>query len=230
MGTIASQITSLTMVFSIVYSDADKRKHQSFASLALERGIHRRPVNSPHKWPVTRKMFPFGDVIMFSKSLLIGTLQPLPIMGINKAMFRLYQCNQPKNAVLGLPLFPGFHGVLGNRWLLFHQMEISSALLILCVGNSPVTGEFPTQRSVTQSFDAFFELQLNKRLSKQSLDWWFETPSSSLWRHCNVHCTWELSLRRIWATLGCYELKREGQWNQWPPLPTWFNLNPSMDK
>ena len=59
MGMIASQITSLTIVYSIVYSDADKRKHQSSASLAFVRGIHRWPVNSPHKWPVTRKMFPF---------------------------------------------------------------------------------------------------------------------------------------------------------------------------
>ena len=64
MGTIASQITSLTIVYSTVYSDADQRKYQSSASLAFVWGIHRRPVNSPHKWPVTRKMFPFDDVIM----------------------------------------------------------------------------------------------------------------------------------------------------------------------
>ena len=64
MGTIASQITSLTIVCSTVYSGADQRKHQSSASLAFVRGIHRWPVNSPHKWPVTRKMLPFYDVIM----------------------------------------------------------------------------------------------------------------------------------------------------------------------
>ena len=52
----------------------------------------------------------------------------------------------------------------------------------LC-GNSPVTGEFPSQRPVTRSFDVFCP---NKRLSKQSWGWWFETPSGSLWRHCNV--------------------------------------------
>ena len=67
MDAIASQITSLTIVYSIVYSDADQRKHQSSASLAFVRGIHRGPVNSPHKWPVTRKMFPFDDVIMYSQ-------------------------------------------------------------------------------------------------------------------------------------------------------------------
>ena len=64
MGAIAYLITSLTIVYSIVYSDVDQRKHQSSASLAFVRGIHRGSVNSPHKWPVTRKMFPFDDVIM----------------------------------------------------------------------------------------------------------------------------------------------------------------------
>ena len=64
MGAIASQITSLTMVYSTVYSDADRRKHQSSVSLAFVRGIHRGPVNFLHKWPVTWKMFTFDDVIM----------------------------------------------------------------------------------------------------------------------------------------------------------------------
>ena len=69
MGAIASQITSLMIVYSIVYSDVDQRKHQSSASLAFVRGIHRGPVNSPHKWPVTPKMFPFDDVIMVYHAL-----------------------------------------------------------------------------------------------------------------------------------------------------------------
>ena len=64
MSAIASQITSLTIIYSIGYSGADQRKHQSCAPLAFVRGIHRWPVNSPYKWPVTRKMFPFDDVIM----------------------------------------------------------------------------------------------------------------------------------------------------------------------
>ena len=64
MDEIASQITSLTIVYSTVYSDADRRKRQSSASRAFVRGIHRSPMNSPHKWPVTRTMFPFDDVIM----------------------------------------------------------------------------------------------------------------------------------------------------------------------
>ena len=64
MGTIACQITSLTIVYSTVYSGADQRKHQSSASLAFVWGIHRGLVNSPHKGPVTRRMFPFDDVRM----------------------------------------------------------------------------------------------------------------------------------------------------------------------
>ena len=66
MSLTASEITSLMIVYSTVYSDADQRKHQSPASLAFVRGIHRGPVNSPHKGPVPRKTFPFDDVIMRS--------------------------------------------------------------------------------------------------------------------------------------------------------------------
>ena len=80
MGAIASQITSLTIVYSTVYSGADQRKHQSSASLVFVWGIHRGPVNSPHKGPVTRKMFPSDDVIMYShisdvRYLFIHTFQ-----------------------------------------------------------------------------------------------------------------------------------------------------------
>ena len=63
MGAVASQITSLSIVYSTVYLGADQRKHESSVLLAFVWGIRRGPVNSPHKWPVTRKMFPV-DVIM----------------------------------------------------------------------------------------------------------------------------------------------------------------------
>ena len=66
-----------------------------------------------------------------------------------------------------------------------HQMETFSVLLALCAVNSPVTGEFPPQKPAARSLDVFFHLRLNKRLSKQSSHWLFETPSHSLWRHCN---------------------------------------------
>ena len=81
-----------------------------------------------------------------------------------------------------------------NSWWR-HQMETFSALLAFCAGNSPVTGEFPTQRPMMRSFGVFFVLSLNKRLSKQSWGWWFETPSRPLWcRHCSI-------ARIIWCPL-----------------------------
>ena len=67
-----------------------------------------------------------------------------------------------------------------------YQIQTFPALLAICAGNSPVTGELPTQRPVTQSFDVFCHLRLNIQLSKQSWGWWFETLSRPLWRHCNV--------------------------------------------
>ena len=82
-------------------------------------------------------------------------------------------------------------------------METFSALLAICAGNSPVPGEFPAQRPVTQSFDVFFDLHPGKRLSKQWCGWWFEKPSCPLWRHRNG---WEAKLTKHpwvagkWAT------------------------------
>ena len=80
-----------------------------------------------------------------------------------------------------------------------HEMETFSTLLALCAGNSPVTSEFPAHRQVTRSCDVFFDPRPNKRLSKQSRRWWFETASCPLWRDCNayyilycqVHCIGE---------------------------------------
>ena len=72
-------------------------------------------------------------------------------------------------------------------------METFSALLAICAGNSPVPGEYPTQRPVTRSFDVFFDLPLNKLVSKHSWGWWFGTLSGPLWRHNNVSticCSW----------------------------------------
>ena len=69
MSTMASQNTSLMIVYSTIYSDTDQRKHQNSTSLAFVRGIHRWPVNSPHKRPVTQKIFPFDDVIMLSPNM-----------------------------------------------------------------------------------------------------------------------------------------------------------------
>ena len=69
-----------------------------------------------------------------------------------------------------------------------NQMETFSALLALCAGNSQVTSEFHSLRPVTPSFDVFFDLPPNKRLSKQCCGWWFEMPSRLFWHHCNINC------------------------------------------
>ena len=76
-------------------------------------------------------------------------------------------------------------------------METFPALLAICAGNSPVPGEFPTQRPVTRSFDVYFDLRSDKRLSKQSWGWWFETLSRSLWRHRNEY------FKRLQYTVEC---------------------------
>ena len=159
MSEIASQITSLTIVYSTVHSGADQSKHRSSASLAFVWEIHRWPVNFPHKWPVTRKMFPFDDVIM---------IIPDPRLGFIAGSVSLCQYQKPSH----------------TWWR--HQMETFSASLAICAGNSPVTGEFPAQRPATRSFDVFFDICMNKRLSKQSWGWWFETPLGPLWRHSNA--------------------------------------------
>ena len=93
-------------------------------------------------------------------------------------------------------------------------MERCSALQAICEGNSPVTGEFPLERPAARSFDVFFDLRLNKRLSKQSWGWWFETPSRSLWRHCNGTGSFSMwrrhrgssvsNLRNNTACLACF--------------------------
>ena len=84
-------------------------------------------------------------------------------------------------------------------------METFSALLVICAGNSPVTGGFPTQRPVAPRFDVFFDLRLSKRLSKQSWGWWFETPSRPLWRQCNVESEANYNLVRFIESCLIYQ-------------------------
>ena len=79
-----------------------------------------------------------------------------------------------------------------------HQMETFSPLLIICAGNSPVSGEFPAQRPVTWSFDIFFDLCLNKQLSNQSWSWWFEMLACPSWGQCNNYISWNLGLEKWW--------------------------------
>ena len=94
-----------------------------------------------------------------------------------------------------------------------HQMKTFSALLALCAGHSTVTGEFPSQRPVTRSFDVFFNLCLNKRLNKQSKRWWFQTPSRYSWRQCNVWNTFDVGIdTNIEVIVASPEGEARGLW------------------
>ena len=93
------------------------------------------------------------------------------------------------------------HRTMKTWWR--HQMETFSALLDLCAGNSPVTGEFPSQRPVMRSFDVLFDMGLNKCLSKQLWGWWFGTPSHPLCHNCNEKLS---SLLRIYLCFSCQTL------------------------
>ena len=122
MGTIASQTTSLTIVYLSVYSDANERKHQSYASLAFVRGIHRGPVNSPHKWPVTRKMFPFDDVIMIWNSIVIFLVGCVP--GVISA-----------SCCVNIHVRDRFHGFLPRNTNLINDKALSGFLIISLLKN-----------------------------------------------------------------------------------------------
>ena len=109
MTAMASQITSLAMVYSTVYLGTDQRKHQSSASLAFVWGIHRGPVNSPHKGPVTRKMFPFDDVIMIWH------------------VWNTWLCGcRPQTVVIPLSVKPenGFPPMAQSLWTQYHQRSM----------------------------------------------------------------------------------------------------------
>ena len=96
---MASQIISLTIVHSTVCSSADQRKHQSSTSRDFVSGIHRSPMNSPHKGPVTRKLFPFDDVIMINLIFLMSDFQRLWLK---------LSCHEPYCDKFWLLLVPSF--------------------------------------------------------------------------------------------------------------------------
>ena len=108
-----------------------------------------------------------------------------------------------------------------DTWLWFsaeswwrHQVETFSVLLAICAGNSPVPSEFPAQRPVARSFDLFFDLRLNKRWSKQSWGWWFETLSCPLWRHCNGMQIYKFYRKLMAAILESVTWLHFLQWRQ----------------
>ena len=142
MGAIVSQITRLVIVYLIVYSDADQRKHQSSAPLAFVRGIHRGPMNSPHKWPVTRKKFPFDDVIIsiLTIRILVKTTQTtfvcarMTVTTRGKLLLKVvcHHCNTR----LRVDLSWMANAMLGFTWTI--QITISSAynstiIVVICL-------------------------------------------------------------------------------------------------
>ena len=100
----------------------------------------------------------------------------------------------------------------------YMKMMTSSNRSIFRV-TGPVTGEFPSQRPATRSFDVFFDLRLNKPLSKQSRGWWFETPSRSSLRHCNdIYINW-LS---IGWNMGQTRMRKKSVTRPWPPFLSYY--------
>ena len=122
-----------------------------------------------------------GMVLRSTGTVLVVCTSGMPLWYGRLCMYDILQSLFTKQLMVDTPLLAPLRGRAWWR----HQMETFSPLLAICAGNSPVPGEFPTQRPVTGNFDVFFDLRPNKRLSKQSWGWWFETPSRPLWRHRN---------------------------------------------
>ena len=156
MGMMASQITSLMIVYSTVYSSADQSKHQSSASLAFVQGIHWRPVNSSHKWPVTQKMFPFDDIIMESN----------------------FTASIPATKSYLVPF------CMSSKTILLSHLTGANVFisLALSVGNPLVTNGFPLKRASSVELWCFPCCQPEKKLlEKQLIFQWFQVP----WRLCD---------------------------------------------
>ena len=126
MSTMASQITGVSIVSSTVVSGADQRKHQSSASLAFVWGIHRWPVNSPHKGPVTRKMFPFDDVIMVMTTLGFQCMYGQPLdqwyihINYTSALINTSYLAAPHTTSPPSPLLPGVSLPIASKQPLHH--------------------------------------------------------------------------------------------------------------
>ena len=134
---------------------------------AFVRGIHRPPVDSPHKGQWWRALT-FSLMYVWTNDWVSTGIVPVIWDAV---MFMWCHCDDLMATAQSM--------MTSSNGNIFR-------VTALCVGNSPVSGEFPTQRSVMWNFDVFFDLRLNERLSKQSWGWWFETSSCSLWRHCNA--------------------------------------------
>ena len=129
MAAMASQITRLSIVYSTVYWGADQRKYQSSASLAFVRGIHRWPVNSPHKWPVTRKMFPLDDVIMDKR--WIGDI-------LDKYSMTKWQHDNYIGHTVLLLIAPKYHCRANKRGPLLGQADLLSCYFPILYTHTPI--------------------------------------------------------------------------------------------
>ena len=181
MSQTASQITSLTIVYSIVYWGTDQGKHQSSTSLAFVWGIHRGLVNSPHKWPAMRKMFPFDDVIMHALDTYFArtVADHRPYMGLlwlNKVPKSLYlQLKFEYKEVKCTDMFL----MKITAWMMSwwcHQMVTFPSYwpLVRGIHRSPVNSSHKGQ---WRGALMFLWPAPEKWLSKQSRGWWFKTSS-----------------------------------------------------
>ena len=143
MSLMASQITSLTIVYPTVYSGVDQREHQSSASLAFVRGIHWGLVNSPHKWPVTRKMFPFDDVIMMICYICVSISFQIEMGEVGGLWYVSILVKD--NVWIWWPLFLILFGETGQN----KSIQSSLAWICYCV---IVSGYFPRNGLVIPTF------------------------------------------------------------------------------
>ena len=172
MDVRASQITILAIVYSTVHSGEDQRKHQSSASLAFVRGIHRWPVNSLHKWPATRKMFPFDDVIMIHLTNIHNAVfcnRNVP--NLCWLFLSLYLCTSV-GSVDALQKYSNFIRKWSDQLFLHgHGFTIPlSSSLALCEGNPPVkTSWFASHRFSDAEFWWFLCCQCEQAV-KQTVE------------------------------------------------------------
>ena len=160
MDAMASQITSLTIVYSPVYSGTNQGKHQSSASLAFVWGIHRWPVNSPHKWPVTRKMFPFDDVIMNACEVIL------------KGMGKTDHNKTPQSVIR-----------VHNSWCMLGPVSLRLKLSWLLRYRKSLNFLTPRKMHILRRMGSKFCVKFQRAPLNFHTKFWTHTPQNM---HCNV--------------------------------------------
>ena len=198
MSTIASQITSLTIVYSIVYPGADQSKHQSSVSLAFVWGIHRGPVNSPHKWPVTQNMFPFDDVIMIYFTAGTGIpVRPLPTTHYSAVMMDAMASQITSIAIVYSTVCSGADQ---------RKRQRSASLAFLCTW--PLNS--PHKWPVTRKMFSFDDVIMNNRiLISLATHFWIFFKCNVMWPFLNpcpislLHVVMVTSCERKATQISC---------------------------